>query len=165
MKYELNYGNFVDPERYDEDEYKDLNENIKLMNNDQDLVVRYNVMFTVNDYKILREEKGLTINMMSFFLLYLQDYLNTFKERNKNQVYMTGFKVKKFDAMNKKIDYEKFISLNENSKKKPGEIAKHFESVAIVIFYEGKYSLGIINTNNNKLYLIDFLGNKTTNIY
>lgn len=159
MNYNFNYGNFVDPEKYDEDEYKDLNENIKFMNNDQDLVIRYNIMLTVNDYKILREDKGFNINMMTFFLLYLQDYLNKFKERNKNLVYMTGFKVKKFDAMTKNIDYEQFISLNDNNQKKPGEIAKHFEYVAIVIFYEGKYSLGIINTYNNKLYLIDFLGN------
>lgn len=165
LKYEFNYGNFVDPEKYDKDEYKDLNENIKLMNNDENLVVRYNIMFTVNDYKILREEKGFTINMMTFFLLYLQDYLNIFKQRNKHQCYITGFKVKNFNAMNRKIDYEKFINLKENIQKGAGEIAKHFESVLIVIFYEGKYSLGIINTNNNILYLIDFLGIKASNIY
>lgn len=161
LKFTLKYGVFPKLSEYSKEEYSKLELGLKGMKMNALVLERYGNPIFVKDFVSFKDDSGFPVNIMTVFLLYLQDLQKNnpalYQPEKMNRGLFLGFKISKYDSFYKNLKYDLFFGMKNIYQGKPRLIYSNFDLVFMVIYLEDRYFLGVVQLQTQTLHIVNFL--------
>ena len=151
------------------EEYKQLEESLfkKKLKPDKRILYFENYEIMMQDYLHLKSESAFPVNLMSFFIQYIQEFQEShydkYNKESGNKTFIFGIKLLKFDKFYKKAKYEYLPGQSNIYKGKISHLLEIFNLISIMILCENRWIVLLIDLNTYDYYPIDFLQENLSN--
>lgn len=161
LKFTLKYGVFPKLSEYSKEQYAELEFELKGMKMNELVLERYGNPIFVKDFVSFKDDSGFPVNIMTVFLLYLQDLQKNnpalYHPEKMNRGLFLGFKINQYDSFYKNLKYDLFFGVKNIYQGKPRLIYSNFDLVFMVIFLEDRFFLGVVQLQTQTLHIVNFL--------
>ena len=161
LKFTLKYGIFPKLTEFTKEEYNKLQIELSEKKMNDPLLERYGNIIFVKDFINFKEEASFPINLMTFFLLYLQDLQKNnpqlYNPEEMNRGLFLGFRIRKYENFYKNLNYEIFFGMRNIYLCNPRLICSNFDLVFLVILLDDRYFLSLVDLRKQNLHIVNFL--------